>query len=136
MTIEEKKALISPYFTPQDFDSRDEPGTGLEKMNPKVLQLLRTIRETTGAPMWIASAYRTPKHNRAIGGAPNSAHVHGHAIDFSFYGSDPMPSRLRWRVLEILILTKTSRFGLYNSFIHIDTAPEAWPQNVVWLGGK
>ena len=29
----------------------------------------------------ITSTYRTPEHNRAVGGVPNSYHLHGRAID-------------------------------------------------------
>jgi len=34
-----------------------------------------------GAPIVIASAYRTPAHNRRIGGVPQSQHVQGRALD-------------------------------------------------------
>ena len=34
-----------------------------------------------GEPIIIASAYRTPAHNRRIGGVPHSQHVQGRALD-------------------------------------------------------
>ena len=34
-----------------------------------------------GEPIMIASAYRTPEHNKRIGGVPHSQHVHGRALD-------------------------------------------------------
>ena len=34
-----------------------------------------------GEPIVIASAYRTPAHNRRIGGVPQSQHVQGRALD-------------------------------------------------------
>lgn len=36
----------------------------------------------------ITSEYRTPEHNAEIGGASNSAHIHGLALDFVLWGSD------------------------------------------------
>lgn len=34
----------------------------------------------------VSSGYRSPALNRAVGGAPRSAHLTGHAVDFNCYG--------------------------------------------------
>lgn len=39
------------------------------------------IRTHVGAPIVVGSAYRTPAHNAAIGGAVRSQHVEGRALD-------------------------------------------------------
>ena len=38
---------------------------------------------------WISSWYRTPEHNRRVGGHPESQHLAGLAIDVVLPGSDP-----------------------------------------------
>ena len=42
-----------------------------------------------GKPLIVTSAFRSPAVNRAVGGSPTSAHVHGLAADFTCprYGS-------------------------------------------------
>ncbi len=42
-----------------------------------------------GRPMYVASWYRCAAYNRTIGGAPDSQHLTGRAIDFSQKGRAP-----------------------------------------------
>ncbi|MDZ4372303.1 MAG: D-Ala-D-Ala carboxypeptidase family metallohydrolase [Phenylobacterium sp.] len=37
-------------------------------------------------PITVSSGYRSPALNRAVGGAPRSAHLFGYAVDFNCYG--------------------------------------------------
>ena len=37
-------------------------------------------------PVTVSSGYRSPALNRAVGGAPRSAHLQGQAVDFNCYG--------------------------------------------------
>ena len=48
---------------------------------PRVLAAFKAIREIWNREIRITSAYRTSLHNRAIGGAANSQHVQGLALD-------------------------------------------------------
>ena len=47
----------------------------------KTCAYLDIIREHIGDPIAISSGLRMPEVNRAVGGAANSAHVHGSAAD-------------------------------------------------------
>jgi Peptidase M15 len=44
---------------------------------------LELVRKALGFPMHIDSGYRSPKVNKAVGGAVNSAHLMGYAADFT-----------------------------------------------------
>ncbi|WP_418308481.1 YcbK family protein, partial [Parasutterella sp.] len=44
-------------------------------------QLLEEIRDEFGKPIVVNSGYRSPEHNKNIGGAKNSYHVKGMAAD-------------------------------------------------------
>lgn len=45
--------------------------------------LLDKIREAYGEPIFINSGYRTPEHNKKVGGVANSQHLTGEACDFT-----------------------------------------------------
>jgi len=49
----------------------------------KLLKSLNKFRSAYGKPMIVTSGYRSPEHNRKIGGAKNSAHLSCQAADFS-----------------------------------------------------
>lgn len=52
----------------------------------EVCRALEVIREHVEAPVIVTSGYRSPEHNRAIGGVPRSAHQTGSAADFRVTG--------------------------------------------------
>lgn len=54
----------------------------------RVLLVADKVREAYGAPVRIGNGYRPPGYNRAVGGAPNSAHLRGAAVDL-----DPLDGR-------------------------------------------
>lgn len=76
-----------------------------------------------GEPIMIASAYRTPEHNKRIGGVPHSQHVHGRALDCS-----PLTPR---DLLEFITHAKAfckadkriGGLGLYRWGVHWDLRP-------------
>lgn len=55
------------------------PGTSFEA-NRQILPQVESITKNFGVR--VNSAYRSPSHNEAVGGAPHSDHLSGNAIDF------------------------------------------------------
>jgi uncharacterized protein YcbK (DUF882 family) len=53
----------------------------LEKNIIALAIALDAFRHWWGRPITVTSGYRTPEHNAAIGGVPNSAHVRALAAD-------------------------------------------------------
>ena len=49
-------------------------------------QGMETVRMLLGAPILISSGYRSPELNKALGGAANSQHMLGEAVDFTCPG--------------------------------------------------
>jgi uncharacterized protein YcbK (DUF882 family) len=43
-----------------------------------------------GKPLIVRSAYRSPEHNRAVGGATRSKHLDGAAFDIAMANHDPV----------------------------------------------
>ena len=52
----------------------------------KLIDILCEIREHYGSPLIINSGYRCPTHNAKVGGAANSRHTKGDAVDFVVKG--------------------------------------------------
>jgi uncharacterized protein YcbK (DUF882 family) len=64
------------YFTPEEMG--DPTG---EHMDEDFMGILESLRVEIKRPLTITSGYRTPEHNKAIGGTVGSYHVRGKAAD-------------------------------------------------------
>ena len=69
-----------PNFSPAEIACR---GTGKLLINEPALDKLQSLRDRLGDPLIVRSAYRSPEHNRAVGGAPRSKHMDGAAFDIT-----------------------------------------------------
>ena len=96
-------------------------------MNQEFLAKLDKAREYAGVPFRINSAFRTPEHNKEIGGVANSSHLKGLAVDIGV-----TDSRNRFIVLESLINIGFNRIGVAKSFIHVDDDKDK-SERVVWV---
>jgi hypothetical protein len=108
---------LSANFNEREFRCR---GTGTLPPNgmcPKLIAALQRIRDHYGRPVTINSGFRSVSHNRSVGGAANSQHIHGTAADFGVQGVPPS------EVFAWLNSTHPGGLGRYNTFTHIDTRP-------------
>lgn len=105
-----------PNFSPAEIACR---GTGKLKLHPEALDRLQALRDRLGKPLILRSAYRSPEHNRAVGGAPRSKHLDGTAFDIAMTNHDPEAFEAAAREVGFL------GFGHYprSGFIHIDLGP-------------
>jgi zinc D-Ala-D-Ala carboxypeptidase len=84
---------LSPNFTLAEMlESQTARRKGISEQftpSPEVINSLRALcknilqplRDAIGGPIKVSSGYRTPRLNRAIGGARNSQHMVGEAAD-------------------------------------------------------
>ena len=103
-------------FSPAEIACR---GTGQLKLHPEALDKLQALRDRLGKPLIVRSAYRSPEHNRNVGGAPRSKHMDGTAFDIAMSNHDPVAFEAAAREVGFL------GFGFYprSGFIHIDLGP-------------
>ena len=89
----------------------------------KLATVFETIRSAFGdRPITILSAYRSPPHNRKIGGARNSQHMEGRALDLK--PPDGVYLEQFYEVVKSLALNCGIKgIGLYKTFVHIDIRP-------------
>jgi hypothetical protein len=73
-------------FSPAEIACR---GSGSIRIHPEALDKLQALRDRLGKPLIVRSAYRSPAHNRAVGGAPSSKHMLGTAFDIATANHDP-----------------------------------------------
>lgn len=70
---------ISEHFVEAEFRSKGDGSVRVEARLVYHLERLRAI--CGGRPLRIVSGYRDPAHNRRVGGAAQSRHLHGDAAD-------------------------------------------------------
>jgi hypothetical protein len=104
-------------FSPREMASKRE---GALKLDTNAMDRLQALRTRLGRPLLITSAYRSPAHNRAVGGAKNSYHMQGVAFDVRMENHDPAEFEAAARAEGF------TGFGFYprSGFMHIDTGPE------------
>lgn len=112
------------YFTFDEFDSPDREGSG-KKMNHKFLVLLDEARALAGIPFKISSGYRTRRHNKKVGGVPNSSHTVGLACDI-VCSSDAD----KYTIVNALLTVGFNRIGIAKGFIHVDADPNKNPERI------
>jgi hypothetical protein len=112
-------------FSPREIACK---GTGKLLVNEPAMDMLQALREKLDKPLVITSAYRSPEHNRNVGGAKRSKHMEGIAFDVVMANNDPHTFEAAARAVGF------TGFGYYpkSGFMHIDTGPERswgkpWP---------
>jgi uncharacterized protein YcbK (DUF882 family) len=81
---------------------------------------LQVIRDFIRKPMTLTNAYRCPKHNKEVGGVPNSQHILGKACDIQV--NDMSPKEVFDTIATLIEHGHISEggLGLYNTFVHYD----------------
>ena len=116
---------VSKHFRLREFASKD--GADEVLIDDDLLTLLENIRSEAGdKAITINSGYRSPAHNKAVGGVANSQHVKGTAADIVVEDTDPLTVG---QIAEHF-LNKRGGIGVYSGFTHVDTraARSRWDQ--------
>ena len=70
---------LTTNFKVKEFACSD--GTDTVVINPLIPHICQIIRNRFNMPFSPNSAYRTPTHNKSVGGATKSNHIYGRAVD-------------------------------------------------------
>jgi uncharacterized protein YcbK (DUF882 family) len=111
------------HFTPAEFTDPD-------KMGFQFMLKLDSLRREAGVPCPVTSSYRTPLHNRQVGGAKDSAHCDEvcESVDVA-----PLNAADAFQILRAAFLVGFERIGVYaNGSFHFDTTGDRRPNCVLW----
>jgi hypothetical protein len=72
---------LTANFDSREFDVHEPWPAELAAQRFALAQLVQAVRDIAGLPIIITSAYRSPARNAEIGGAPDSQHTKGEALD-------------------------------------------------------
>ena len=98
------------FFDSREFASRDGAPSPYGPMNVKQLRL------RFGKPLIVTSGYRSPEHNKAVGGVANSYHTKGLAADVA--PMDAKDLNKLWQLADSMNVT--GGVGRYDTFVHVD----------------
>lgn len=114
---------LSKNFSLEEFASKDGATTPAEVIDNlrELAKNLQVLRDYVAKPIKISSGYRSPEHNKSVGGVANSQHVKGKAADIKIDGMTPAQVA---DTIESFIQAgkmKQGGIGIYPNFVHYDT---------------
>lgn len=119
---------LTDHFTLSEFACKDRERTPVPAEHMESVQrladALEVVRQRVGAPLRLNSAYRTPEHNRSVGGSPRSQHVLAKAADVR--PPSGMTAEQLWEHFAFAIERgeiQDGGLGLYDTFVHYDVGP-------------
>mgnify|MGYP003646759483 CR=1 FL=1 len=110
-----------PSFSPHEIACR---GTGKLMVDERAMDMLQALRDEIGKPMILNSAYRSPEHNKRVGGATRSKHLEGIAFDCRMENHDPQDFMAAARKVGFKGIGEYPVLG----FCHVDarSTPASW----------
>ena len=113
---------LTKNFSKSEFDSKD--GAEMPKevlLNvQKLANQLQVLRDSLGVSITVNSGYRSPSHNKKMGGTINSQHILGKAADITAQGYTP--AQVYAKIEELINSGDMLQGGLgsYSTFTHYD----------------
>jgi zinc D-Ala-D-Ala carboxypeptidase len=100
----------------------------ITNLHPDLMKILTRLETQMGFELTINSGYRTPEHNEAVGGVPDSEHM-----DDPAQGADVFChlSATRFHMLDALYTMGVRRIGIGPNFIHVGISTTL-PTDVAW----
>lgn len=122
-TTEQKNENISPHFKVKEFACKD--GSPIVFVDSYMVDILEILRKKLNTPITITSGYRTPEHNKKVGGAKYSYHMRGMAVDIRAKGKTAKEI-----AKELDKIVPMCGIILYNSWVHFDTRSSKYRKGV------
>jgi len=123
---------LTKHFNSSEFEcSCADCKDANQYISQDLLDKLEQVRTLYGKPISVTSGYRCPSHNVKIGGATNSSHLAGLAVDIC-------PKLMNLDELDLLYEICYNIFdnigdGRNKKFVHVDVRPKKPSGKRHWL---
>lgn len=113
------QGMLSKHFRAREFQTGN---SNIVIVSNVLLKVLDTLRDKIGEPIYINSGYRTPEHNKAVGGSTLSYHMYGMAADIRADKHTPK------ELYDILNEMMEGWGGIeeHETFVHVDVRTKVW----------
>lgn len=111
---------VSAHFRAKEFACKD--GCKFVLISKILVQVLEGLRQKIGEEIYINSGFRTPNHNKAVGGALLSYHQYGMAADIQ--AKTKTPAEL-YKLLDEM-MKGWGGLELHQNFVHVDVRMKQW----------
>lgn len=112
--VKDGNKKVSTNFKVKEFACQD--GSDPIFIDSELVEVLQKIRSHFGRAVTITSAYRTPTHNKSVGGTTYSQHLYGKAADIKIAGVSPK----KVAAYAETLLPRSGGIGIFSTFTHID----------------
>ncbi len=112
-TTEQGNEKISEHFKVREFRCKD--GSTIIFVDDYMVEILELLRRKLEKPIIITSGYRTPTHNKKVGGAEYSYHMRGQAVDIKVNG---IPAKKVAKEIDKLVVG--CGIIVYENWVHFD----------------
>lgn len=106
---------VAQNFKIKEFACKD--GSPVVFIDSYLITILSILRKRLGKPVIITSGYRTPEHNKKVGGAKYSYHMRGMAADIRVEG---MTARELAKKLNEIVPNECGII-VYDNWVHFDS---------------
>lgn len=106
---------VAKNFRVKEFACKD--GSPVVFIDSYLVEILSILRTKIGKPVIITSGYRTPEHNKKVGGAKYSYHMRGMAVDIRVEG---MTARELAKKLNEIVPNECGII-VYDNWVHFDS---------------
>lgn len=122
LPLQTSSEQLTTNFKLSEFACRDgSPVPAEYRSNVQELaKNLQVLRDAIGKAVSLNCGYRTPKHNKAVGGVTNSQHLTASAADLRVSGMTP--ANVQAKIIALISdgKMKEGGVGLYKTFVHYD----------------
>lgn len=111
--------MLSRHFRAREFQTGR---CNIVIVSNVLLKILDELRDKIGEPIYINSGYRTPEHNKAVGGSTLSYHMYGMAADIR---ADKHTPKQLYNILDSM-LKGWGGIEEHETFVHVDVRTKEW----------